>query len=466
MKPERLSKNTLKERFNMMYRSVPRFFCVFQCVIIMSIVTFPAFAQTSTPVANRAVANRFVNGETIFYADLLEAFNAASGTSIDRPDEIVLLADCVLNEPIIITDGKHIRLISNDGEKMIRRGSGNIEEPVMWVRGYNASFSLGKDGMTGSIIVDGGYVASPSIIAESPIAAVSGQYSKFVMYDNVTLQNNYNIGNAEGTSFYRNGAGVFIRAEEGSSENQSEFIMKGGTIQGNINNTQNDLACGGGVLITGFGLFTMEGGVIANNTAYRTGGGFHTGSRGSFTKTGGIIYGEDAPENMRNTVINGDKYPWIPSTYGYAVCVPQPTLMRYRDDTVGENDNLSYIGTPSGYNAIFGEGENWDNTDKDTQKRLTVIFAISALLAAVAAFFIVRNIRRKRMASASKKIIAGAPFSPREKEICDMLLTDVSVKQIAYDLALTYSGVNFHIKNIYAKLGVKSRTELLVKFAK
>ena len=40
---------------------------------------------------------------------------------------------------------------------------------------------------------------------------------------------------------------------------------------------------------------------------------------------------------------------------------------------------------------------------------------------------------------------------------------EISINEIADTLKLSYSGVNFHIKNLYMKLGIHSRTELYVK---
>jgi DNA-binding CsgD family transcriptional regulator len=57
-------------------------------------------------------------------------------------------------------------------------------------------------------------------------------------------------------------------------------------------------------------------------------------------------------------------------------------------------------------------------------------------------------------------------LSPREKEIFTLLLTDVPRKQIAHTLKISYSAVNFHVKNIYKKFGIQSRVELLTKFGK
>jgi DNA-binding CsgD family transcriptional regulator len=55
-------------------------------------------------------------------------------------------------------------------------------------------------------------------------------------------------------------------------------------------------------------------------------------------------------------------------------------------------------------------------------------------------------------------------LTTRETEIFNLLLTNLSTKEIAKKMELTYSGVNFHIQKLYTKLGVQSRTELLAKF--
>jgi DNA-binding CsgD family transcriptional regulator len=55
-------------------------------------------------------------------------------------------------------------------------------------------------------------------------------------------------------------------------------------------------------------------------------------------------------------------------------------------------------------------------------------------------------------------------LTAREMEIFNLLLTDMPIKQIAEKTALTNAGVNFHIQNLYRKLGIQSRTELFAKF--
>jgi DNA-binding CsgD family transcriptional regulator len=450
--------------------------------VLAFVITFlsSAFADESSPVASRAVANRVENGQTIFYASLIDAVNAASsdevaaGTSLNNPDEIVLLDDCTLESSVIIPDGTHIRLVSNDGEKIIRRGANFLTYPLFQVQGIHSSLSLGKPEMAGSIVVDGAYLNTPSVEANAPLVSVNGLYSKLFMYDNVVLQNNYNKPDRSESLIYQQiGAGVLIRSHAGVQEedSQAEFIMKGGIIRGNVNNQHaTPTGGGGGVTVGDLSKFTMEGGVIMNNTAYNAGGAVYLcGLDASFRKTGGIIYGKDAPEDYRNIAINGF---YMPHYYGHAVAVPLLSvspLVQYRDDTVDENDNLSYIGARTGI-GVFGEGDHWDNPVKKTLKRLIII--ISSVIVAFMVLFIVIKIhrRRKAMSLAAAKdpniIARNANLSSRESEILAMLFTDAPIKQIAYDLELTYSGVNFHVKNIYQKLGVKNRTELLVKFAK
>ena len=55
-----------------------------------------------------------------------------------------------------------------------------------------------------------------------------------------------------------------------------------------------------------------------------------------------------------------------------------------------------------------------------------------------------------------------ADFSLREKEVVELLLKGLSNKQIARALRISESTVEFHLTNIYRKLGVSSRTEAVL----
>lgn len=412
------------------------------------------------------------DGVNVFYYDSIhEAVTAAGETSLEQPDEITLLADFVLDEPLIVDDGVHIRLLP-DGLRTIYRSSDNIDNPVIWVRGENASLSLGRQDMEYELIIDGGCLNSPPIEAHAPLIALSGPDSKLIMYDNVTLQNNKNIGYAMTTNYYQNGAGVYVFTQGDIIDRQAEFIMKGGTIRGNINDTHNPYPCGGGVMLRHFGVFTMEGGVIMNNTSVQSGGGFYTDGMGSFKKTGGIIYGSNAPAAYRNTARNGTG---ILKGYGHSVAIsPVAELLSgYRNDTVGEGDNLSYAGNANG-NGYFGKGEKWDTHDKALLRLLFGII-LPVLALAVCVILILRKRYIKRLmkiveetadttVKTDMKIdLENMDLSGREKDICELLLTDRSMKEIAAVLGLTYSGANFHAQKLYAKLGIENRTELFVR---
>jgi DNA-binding CsgD family transcriptional regulator len=56
-------------------------------------------------------------------------------------------------------------------------------------------------------------------------------------------------------------------------------------------------------------------------------------------------------------------------------------------------------------------------------------------------------------------------LSPREKELFDLLIKGVSPKEIAYNLKLKPSTVDYYRTNLYNKLGVHSIQELLVKYS-
>ena len=408
------------------------------------------------------------DGVNIYYYETQhEAFEAAASfnSSIDTPIEITLFKDIVLDNPLVVSDNIHIRLVTGDSPVLIQRGENNLEFPLIWIRGENASLTLGKPIMRQELFIDGGYINEPPVIAKSSLVSVMGPNSKLIMYDNVTLQNNYNNGVPLITSYHKHGSGVFINSTD--ADKPSEFIMKGGVIKGNTNNVNNSYASGGGVLVFDDGIFTMEGGVIMNNTAQYNGGGLFVAGGGTFKKTGGIIYGSNAAAGFRNIVLEGAG---SPKTYGHSVCVAVifPVLFSYRNDTVKENDNLSFNGTPAGW-GLNGEGEKWTKPYQITIYRISVII-LAVLIIGIPVFLIVlNNINKKRLKKVQMEYSVpqidydNLNFTPREKKICELLLTDCTIKNIANTLDLTYSGTNFHIQNLYRKLEIQSRTELFVK---
>lgn len=55
-------------------------------------------------------------------------------------------------------------------------------------------------------------------------------------------------------------------------------------------------------------------------------------------------------------------------------------------------------------------------------------------------------------------------LSRRELEVFAHLLTDKTQAQIAEELFITHSSVHFHCKNIYRKLGIKSRKQIFIRY--
>jgi len=55
-------------------------------------------------------------------------------------------------------------------------------------------------------------------------------------------------------------------------------------------------------------------------------------------------------------------------------------------------------------------------------------------------------------------------LSSKEMEVFELLLTDMTMVQIAEALFLSLSGVHFHCKNIYKKLNVTNRRQFLIAY--
>jgi DNA-binding NarL/FixJ family response regulator len=56
-----------------------------------------------------------------------------------------------------------------------------------------------------------------------------------------------------------------------------------------------------------------------------------------------------------------------------------------------------------------------------------------------------------------------APLSPRENEVLDLLAKGMANKHIADNLGISYETVCVHLRRIYKKLHVRSRTEAVIK---
>lgn len=76
------------------------------------------------------------------------------------------------------------------------------------------------------------------------------------------------------------------------------------------------------------------------------------------------------------------------------------------------------------------------------------------------------SIARKVMEYFMPKKSAGDALTPKEKQIVVAMTEGLSYKLIADRLSLSIDGVRFHIKNIYRKLQVNSKAEVIGKYHK
>lgn len=74
------------------------------------------------------------------------------------------------------------------------------------------------------------------------------------------------------------------------------------------------------------------------------------------------------------------------------------------------------------------------------------------------------NIAREEFESITQKHPELKELSHRELDIFLVLLSDKTQKQIAEELYVSVSTVHFHTKNIYKKLNVTGRKQLLIKY--
>lgn len=65
-----------------------------------------------------------------------------------------------------------------------------------------------------------------------------------------------------------------------------------------------------------------------------------------------------------------------------------------------------------------------------------------------------------------KKAVPEADLTPREKEVLDLLIAGKLYKEIAGELCVSIDTVRSHIRKVYKKLSMNSRTEIILKFGK
>ncbi len=71
---------------------------------------------------------------------------------------------------------------------------------------------------------------------------------------------------------------------------------------------------------------------------------------------------------------------------------------------------------------------------------------------------------KKQPAAPTKPVIPLPSLAPRERQILDLLTKGHAPKEVAAQLFISYETVRDHLKNIYQKLHVRSRTEAVLKY--
>ncbi len=74
------------------------------------------------------------------------------------------------------------------------------------------------------------------------------------------------------------------------------------------------------------------------------------------------------------------------------------------------------------------------------------------------------EIARKVIQSFRKKPERTEELTSREEEILQLLAKGLLSKEIAHQLGISVETVNSHLKHIYEKLHVRSRTEAVIKY--
>ena len=249
-----------------------------------------------------------------------------------------------------------------DGGTFIMRDNASVS-------GNTASDFGGGGGVSvwgGTFAMQGNAQVSDNTAGKSSGGGVYVSSGTFTMRDTTSVSGNtsyYSVYN-EGT-FTMQGSASVSGNIGGGVTNSGTFTMKGGTISGNT---------GAGVYVIrpgdggGAGTFIMEGGIISGNTG---GGvvvgaisGLHGNLRGTFIKTGGTIYGDDADQNFKNTVI---------TRLGSAVY--DEGNGRWRNTTAGPTMNTDSLGfwLNDGDVVIFPSGfaETWERSNSNNTLTVT-----------------------------------------------------------------------------------------------
>jgi DNA-binding CsgD family transcriptional regulator len=114
--------------------------------------------------------------------------------------------------------------------------------------------------------------------------------------------------------------------------------------------------------------------------------------------------------------------------------------------------------------ALVMPGQDYNGYIWESNIRLAVILSVFLALGTVLSILVIRRYLRRTALKKKAPTLEDLGLSPREKEICLLLLQAYSLKQIGYELKISFSTVNTHYQSLYRKLGISSKAELFMKF--
>lgn len=82
----------------------------------------------------------------------------------------------------------------------------------------------------------------------------------------------------------------------------------------------------------------------------------------------------------------------------------------------------------------------------------------------VGMYFQYVRLARQEFSNLLEKYPELSTLSAKEMEVFELLLTDMTTANIAEQLYITQSAVHFHCRNIYKKLSISSRRQILIRY--
>ncbi len=99
---------------------------------------------------------------------------------------------------------------------------------------------------------------------------------------------------------------------------------------------------------------------------------------------------------------------------------------------------------------------------QELMNQIEIIRNGGALLSPQVALKLFKQIQKQTVALET----SNYGFTPREKQVVDESLKGLSYKEIASVLGISSTTVNDHLKNVYRKMGVRTKAELMRKILK